>query len=101
MDDDLTRHSSGAATGPATQCAATCKWATPTLFVWAPYWFESEEAPWTCLREGEPRVLASTDECATCAYWESREHAAAAAPGPVHPAMPDWFGASPLPHEVD
>ena len=50
--------------------AVTCRWAVPTLFVRAPFWFEAENAPWTCVREPALRVLNTTDRCASCPHWE-------------------------------
>jgi hypothetical protein len=50
--------------------AATCRWATPTLFLTAPFWFEAERSPWACLRDNTPRILLSTESCATCSRWE-------------------------------
>jgi hypothetical protein len=53
-----------------TQHAANCRWATPTLFVAAPFWLAAEEFPWSCVRDAAPRLLATTDVCATCARWD-------------------------------
>jgi hypothetical protein len=50
--------------------AATCRWAVPTLLLPAPFWFEAERAPWGCVRGTTPRLLASTQSCADCAFWE-------------------------------
>ena len=52
--------------------AATCRWATPTVFLAAPYWIEAESAPWACVRDTVPRVLGTTDQCAICPRWEPR-----------------------------
>jgi hypothetical protein len=57
------------------QCAINCRWATSTLFVEAPYWFVAEDFPWVCVRDGTPRVLRTTDSCATCWRWEPSSHA--------------------------
>ncbi len=51
-------------------CASGCLWASPTLFLPAPYWFEAEASPWTCVRDTVPCVLTTTDPCASCARWE-------------------------------
>jgi hypothetical protein len=68
------------AVAPHAGCgAATCRWATPTLFLTAPYWWEAERAPWACLRDGTPRILTTTEECADCPRWEPRKNAAAQA----------------------
>ena len=58
--------------------AAGCRWATPTLFLAAPYWFEAEDSPWACVRDAAPRVLTTTDACASCPRWEPRPTAAPA-----------------------
>jgi len=52
--------------------ASTCRWAVPTLFLPAPFWWEAEDRPWACLREATPRVLETTEVCADCPYWEAR-----------------------------
>lgn len=57
--------------------AATCRWATPTLFLPAPFWFEAEMRPWTCVRDASPHVLDTTEVCAACARWGSRATPAA------------------------
>ena len=71
--------------------AANCRWATPTLMLPAPLWFDAENSPWSCVRDAAPRVLFSTDACEICSRWEPRQTAA--------PLMLDWFGAVP-PHET-
>lgn len=50
--------------------AANCRWATPTVFLPAPWWFEAETSPWACVRDTTPRVLETTEACATCSRWE-------------------------------
>lgn len=85
--------------------ASNCRWATPTLFLRAPFWFDAETCPWTCLRDSVPRLLNTTDCCGTCPRWESRtrekvpaipdqkrEPAAYDAPAPL---MMDWLGGVP------
>ena len=62
--------------------AATCRWAVPTLFVRAPFWFEAENAPWACEREPALRVLNTTDLCASCPHWEPRRSAGEVVPTP-------------------
>jgi SAM-dependent methyltransferase len=52
--------------------ASNCRWAMPTLFLPAPYWWDAEACPWACVREGVPRILDSTDVCPDCPYWTSR-----------------------------
>ncbi len=83
------------------QHAATCRWALPTLFLAAPWWLESENRPWTCLRDLTPRVLTSTDVCAVCPRWESRQPAAAGSEPAAVPTALDWFGALRQPHEAE
>ena len=39
--------------------AGSCRWAMPTLFLPAPFWFEAERCPWTCMRDLVPRVLST------------------------------------------
>jgi hypothetical protein len=55
--------------------AAGCRWAAPTLFLPAPYWFEAETCTWTCVREPAPAVLATTEPCEFCPWWEPRRPA--------------------------
>jgi hypothetical protein len=74
-------------------CAATCRWATPTLFLPPPFWFEAEDSPWACVRGGTPRILTTTDRCAHCPHWEARAQTAV-------PTALDWFSAFPPPHEI-
>lgn len=50
--------------------ASTCRWAVPTLFLPAPFWWEADDRPWSCIRGAAPRVLETTEVCATCPYWE-------------------------------
>jgi hypothetical protein len=53
-----------------THHASTCRWAVPTLFLQAPFWWEAEDRPWSCIRGTTPRVLATTEVCADCPYWK-------------------------------
>lgn len=99
-----------ASTANGSRSASTCRWAMPTLFLQAPFWFESEHAPWTCLRDAAPQVLTSTEPCALCPRWEPRPSTAGAesldhdhAGTPLRtgvPTMVDWFGAFQPPHET-
>lgn len=50
----------------------TCRWARPTLRMPYPLWLESEDKPWTCLRDKTPRPLEDTSECIGCPRWEPR-----------------------------
>jgi hypothetical protein len=95
---------------PRQRSASNCRWATSTLFLPAPLWCEAETSPWACLRDPTPRVLATTDLCATCPRWEPREIAPARSPDQRHaeavttgavPLLVDWHGGSPPPHETE
>jgi len=55
------------------RCAASCRWAVPTLFQPDPMWLESWNRPWTCVREALPHALETTDTCVMCRRWETRE----------------------------
>jgi hypothetical protein len=55
--------------------SSNCRWATATVFLPPPFWFEAESCPWTCLRGPAPHVLSTTDLCATCLRWEPRASA--------------------------
>jgi hypothetical protein len=55
-----------------THHASNCRWAVPTLFLGRFLWLSAEDYPWTCLRATTPRVLVTTDECATCPAWEPK-----------------------------
>jgi len=50
----------------------TCRWASPTLFLNAPYWFEAETYPWTCTRDPSLRPIGTTARCTTCERWEAQ-----------------------------
>jgi hypothetical protein len=60
--------------------ASNCRWAVPTIFLPAPYWWEAEDRPWACVRDGTPRVMETTEECADCPFWEPREAAPVTVP---------------------
>jgi len=66
--------------GKADRHAGTCRWGMPTLFLPAPYWWDAEDRPWACVRDGTPRVLETTEACADCPYWEPRERGESTAP---------------------
>jgi hypothetical protein len=53
---------------------ATCHWLTPTRNLPHPYSFEADVRNWSCLRDGCPRPLDSSElcQCATCPRWEPR-----------------------------
>jgi hypothetical protein len=55
-----------------THGAASCRWATPTLFLNAPVWLYAWDCPWTCVRAHGPRLLTTTEICAACPRWEPR-----------------------------
>ena len=58
--------------GAARHAAVNCRFAVPTLFLKPPFWFEAERCPWACMQQPIPRVLETTDVCATCPGWERR-----------------------------
>ena len=49
-----------------------CRWARLTLRLPYPLWLESEDKPWSCLRNNEPRPLDDTAICHDCPRWEPR-----------------------------
>jgi hypothetical protein len=57
--------------------ASNCRWAMPSLFLPAPYWWNAEGYPWACVRDGVPRILDTTEVCADCPYWEAHPKAKA------------------------
>lgn len=81
--------------------AATCRWATPTLFLSPPYWLGAEDCPWACVREALPRVLATTDECGRCPQWQPRVvEAVTRERNRLNATWTDWFAAFLPPHEA-
>jgi hypothetical protein len=52
----------------------SCHWLTPTRILPHPYSFEANVRNWSCLRDGSPRPLDSSElcQCATCPRWEPR-----------------------------
>ena len=107
------------ATGTGVHGAANCEWAAPALWLAAPFWFDAERTPWACLRDGAPRLLDTTESCATCVRWQPRfagMHGSAAAPDATanprwlnppwldwlaNPPWLDWLAGYPAPHETD
>lgn len=93
-----------------TRSASTCRWAVPTLSRESLEWLEAENAPWTCVRGAETRVLETTEICEACPHWEPRpsgsktdgNHKTADDQHQSSEAVPatDWFGAGPPPHET-
>jgi hypothetical protein len=47
-----------------------CRWGRMTLFLPYPFWLSSESCPWSCVRDGSPRPLETTEICLTCPRWE-------------------------------
>jgi hypothetical protein len=56
-----------------TRRASNCLWATPTIFLPTPLWFDAETRPWTCLRDVDPRTMQTTDRCAECPRWQCND----------------------------
>jgi hypothetical protein len=54
------------------KCAATCRWATQTLWLDPPLWVTAASRPWTCVRDIDARTLETTDECRACVRWQPR-----------------------------
>lgn len=50
----------------------SCRWARLTVRLPYPLWMESEDKPWSCLRDQEPRPLDDTAVCRGCPRWEPR-----------------------------
>lgn len=50
----------------------SCKWARMTVRLPYPLWLESEDRPWACMRDKEPRLLEDTDVCHGCPRWEPK-----------------------------
>lgn len=71
----------------STHSAASCRWATPTLFLAAPDWIDAWEYSWSCERHAAPRVLFTPEDCATCARWEARPEVAKPSPAPPSPNL--------------
>jgi hypothetical protein len=99
---DPKRDEYDASTLRAMRSASTCRWGAPTLFLDLPLWLDSERCPWACVRDPTPRVLATTESCATCPHWEPRPEAAPAQElrKRASPMWLDWLGALPPPHEA-
>jgi hypothetical protein len=54
--------------------AVTCHWLTPTRIMPNSYGFGADVKPWSCLRDGCPRSLDTSElrQCPTCPRWELR-----------------------------
>jgi hypothetical protein len=68
------------------QSVTTCRWARPTLFLDAPYWFEADTYPWACTCDPTMRVLRTTARCASCRRWEAHAEEAPVQSLSVNPA---------------
>lgn len=55
-----------------TRTPQTCRWAEPTLYLPWPYWLDAWNMPWSCRRDGLPRLIETTGECGACARFEPR-----------------------------
>jgi hypothetical protein len=51
------------------QSVQTCRWATPTLFLPWPLWFDAAHYEWSCTRGLRPRGIAQPAACARCEGW--------------------------------
>lgn len=76
MTDAPTPRPSASSSTDRKRQASTCRFATPTLFLPAPYWLDAEAAPWTCIRGAVPHLLLTTDPCESCPHWEPAGRAA-------------------------
>jgi hypothetical protein len=47
-----------------------CRWSVPTLYLPYPLWLSTEEATWSCVRDGKPVPLHFTDACSQCTRFE-------------------------------
>jgi hypothetical protein len=47
-----------------------CRWARLTLFQPYPVWLSAEAYPWSCVRDGTPRLLETTEVCRVCPFWQ-------------------------------
>ena len=72
MTEAQSRQQPSLATAPVKRSVTTCRWAAPTLFLPAPYWFAAEGCPWTCLRDAPRPLEDAADACTTCSRWEPR-----------------------------
>ena len=51
------------------QSVQTCRWATPTLFLPWPLWFDAADYEWSCTRGRRPRGIPQPATCAKCEGW--------------------------------
>ena len=49
-----------------------CRWAEPTLYLPFPCWLEAWNMPWSCRRDGSPRLIETTAQCNICPRFEPR-----------------------------
>jgi hypothetical protein len=63
---------------PDPRTIQACRWAEPTVFLPTPLWTAAENFPWSCNRDGAPRVVQDTTACLDCPRWEG-----SAVDGPV------------------
>jgi hypothetical protein len=68
------------------QAVHTCRWATPTLFLPWPLWFDASNNEWSCTRGDTARGLHDPSNCAVCKGWT-------AASRPLHADQDDHLGA--------
>ena len=58
----------------------SCRWATPTLFLRWPLWYDASQHEWSCTRGDAARVLVDPAMCRTCPYWSPAERELGPAP---------------------
>ena len=51
------------------QSVQTCRWATPTLFLPWPLWFDAAEHEWSCTRGTRPHGIPQPESCGKCDGW--------------------------------
>lgn len=50
----------------------TCRWSRLTLRLPYPFRLDSDNKPWSCLRDVEPRPLDDPAICRDCPHWQPR-----------------------------
>lgn len=70
--------------------AHRCVWAEPTLLLPPPFWLEAWACPWSCVVQGDPQPLETTDVCRVCPWWLPRRPSRS---DPSNPSGSDPLGA--------